>query len=85
MTQPQRALKTSPEIAGQYLLDYLEDEFRKYPEVRIRRVPKSHQEDGVVVKTEAREYFFSTSWVIQMRMDRVKAEAQRIKEVLPER
>lgn len=53
---------SSFEIARQYLLDYLKDEFRKYPEVRLRFMLESH-EDGVMAKTAAREYFFPTEWM----------------------
>ena len=73
-----------PELARQYLLDFLKDEFEKYPEVRLRIVP-NYQEDGVIAKTESREYFFHTDWVRSMRLDLVREEARRIKEVLGER
>lgn len=68
----------------QYLYDYLQDEFRKYPEVRVRIVPYQ-EEDGISVKTEAREYFFETAWAEASRFDRVNELVQRIKDVLPER
>jgi hypothetical protein len=80
--------KTSPqtpsEIARQYLLDYLKDEFQRYPEVRLRLVPES-QEDGVMAKTESREYFFPTHWVQTMQLDQVKKEVMRLKDALPYR
>jgi hypothetical protein len=76
--------RTSPEIARQYLMDYLKDEFRSYPEVRLRIVPES-PEDGVVARTETREYFFATDWVRSMSLERVRAEVRRMKDVLPDR
>lgn len=71
------------EIARQYLMDFLKDEFGKYPEVRLRLVPEN-QEDGVMAKTETREYFFPTEWMAKMRMDLVKAEIRRLKDFLGE-
>jgi hypothetical protein len=75
---------TSFEVARQYLLDYLKDEFHRYPEVRFRLIPESN-EDGVLAKTETREYFFPTEWMQRMEMNRIKGEIRRMKEVLPDR
>ena len=72
------------DVARQYLLDYLNDEFRKYPEVRLRFVMESH-EDGVMAKTAAREYFFPTEWMQKMHLDRIRAEVLRLKDALPDR
>jgi hypothetical protein len=72
------------EVTRQYLLDYLVDEFRSYPEVRIRNLP--HDKDtGVTVRTEAREYFFEFDWVEGMQLDQVEKLVRSIKDVLPPR
>lgn len=72
------------EIARQYLLDFLKDEFRRHPEVRFRFMLEDH-EDGVMAKTEAREYFFPTEWMQRMDLQRIKGEIRRMKEALPDR
>lgn len=71
------------EISRHYLLEYLQDEFRLYPQVRIR-IPRILREenDGILVKSETREYFFPTIWVEHQQMNRVEAEVRRIKEYL---
>jgi hypothetical protein len=72
-------VKTSD--AQVYLFEYLKEEFKRYPSVRIRILPFSEGE-GVNVKTEAREYFFETSWVEQKRFDVIDALILRVQEVL---
>lgn len=72
------------EIARQYLLDYLKDEFRKHPEVRLHFMLESHK-DGVMAKTAAREYFFPTEWIQKMNLERIQAEVRRLKDALPDR
>lgn len=72
------------DVARQYLFDYLRDEFYKYPEIRLRFMLESH-EDGVMVRTEAREYFFPTEWMQNMQLNRIKEEIGRLKEALPYR
>lgn len=71
------------DVARQYLLDYLHEEFRAYANVRIR-LPRTLRDetDGVMVRTETREYFFPTDWVLERRMKTVEAEVRRIKEFL---
>jgi hypothetical protein len=76
--------QTPFEIARQYLFDYLKDEFRGFPEVRLRFMLESH-EDGVMAKTESREYFFPTDWMQKMDLASIKAEIRRMKEGLPQR
>ncbi len=70
--------------ARQYLLEYLKDEFRKYPEVRLRLILADH-EDGVVARTESREYFFPTEWMQNMQLSCIKDEVRRLKAVFPDR
>jgi hypothetical protein len=77
--------ETSADIARQFLLDHLQEEFRDAPEVRLRRVPgrsTDHPDDGIVAKTESREYLFPTEWVLRKRMDQVAREVERIREGL---
>jgi hypothetical protein len=76
--------KPSVEIARQYLLDFLKDEFRKYPEVRLRFI-REYQEDGVLAKTDAREYFFPTEWMVGMDLKLIQGEVRRLKEAFPDR
>jgi hypothetical protein len=77
-----------PTIEQQYLLDYLAEEFRCYPEVRIRMVPYQSgepEEFGIEVKTESREYFFYFHWLDGRRFGEVTKLVTRIKEALPDR
>ncbi len=95
---------TSLEVARQYLLDYLKEDFQGYPEVRLRmrikaKLPAFFQDeqpkypvapsmkdeaenDGILVKTETREYFFPSLWAKNMRLDLVRVEVERVKEFL---
>ena len=61
------------------LADHVAEFLASYPEVRLRIVPE-HPEDGVVAKTETREYFFATDWVRSMSLERVREEVRRMKE-----
>jgi hypothetical protein len=71
------------ETEREYLLSYLQEEFRAHADVRIRIPPfMREEEDGVSLKTEAREYFFPTEWVIDRRMGEVRELVQKIKDVL---
>jgi hypothetical protein len=45
----------------QYLIEYLREEFRQHPEVRIRPILEDH-EPGISLKTASREYFFPMEW-----------------------
>lgn len=64
----------------QYLLDYLREEFDRYPQVRLRIVPLT-QDDGVSAKTETREYFFPTDWVRHRKWDQVRRLSEKIKDL----
>ena len=72
-----------PEIEDprQYLLDWLSEEFSRYPEVRVRLRPPQ-ESDGVSVKTESREYFFETEWVRARQFDEIQKLAIKIREFL---
>lgn len=78
------ARKIPFEVARQYLMDYLRDEFAKFPEVRFRFMLDSH-EVGIMARTESREYFFPTSWAEQMQQSEITALVRRMKEALPDR
>lgn len=65
----------------QYLFDFLQEEFERLPQVRLRIVPLA-QDDGVSAKTPAREYFFETDWIRYRRFGEVRALVEKIKEVL---
>lgn len=71
----------NPNIARQYLLDYLKEEFGRRHDVRIR-FADPNEGDGVLVRTEAREYLFETAWVLGRKMSEVEKLARKIKEVL---
>ena len=73
-----------PEIARQYLVDYLEEEFRRHPQIRVRRLPadENPENEGVPVKSESREYFFPFEWALPGRFGRVEALVRKIKEVI---
>jgi hypothetical protein len=78
------------ERARLYLLEYLRDEFRRYPEVRLRilpaaAIPSAESRDGVTAKTESREYFFETRWMQGKRFSEISKLVRAIKDVLPDR
>lgn len=65
----------------QYLLDYLQEEFSRTPDIRVRVVP--HKDDtGVTVRTEAREYFFPFEWAETGTFGKVEELVGRIKNLL---
>ena len=68
-------------IAEQYLIDYLAEEFRRSPRVRMR-VMREDGESGVSVKTEAREYFFPFEWSEKGRFKEIQEQVKRIQDVL---
>jgi hypothetical protein len=66
-------------------MDYLSEEFRAYPAVRVRRSRQGggeEAEEGISVKTESREYFFPLEWAQRMRFPLVAELVARIKSVL---
>ncbi|MBI3544806.1 MAG: hypothetical protein HY075_16160 [Deltaproteobacteria bacterium] len=67
--------------ARQYLLDYLVEEFSRYPTVRVRVVPHS-EERGVLVRTETREYFFPFEWAERHAFGEVEKQVRVIKDLL---
>lgn len=62
----------------QYLFDYLEEEFSRHPQIRVRVVPAS-DEDGITVRDESREYFFPFEWAETRRFDEVVRLVRKIK------
>lgn len=68
-------------IAEQYLIDYLNEEFRRHPEVRIRVWREDHEE-GVSVKTAAREYFFPFEWTERGHFKKIQEQVRQIQEIL---
>lgn len=72
---------TTWEIARQYLMDYLTEEFSRYPIARLR-VQITSEDDGIALKTEAREYFFPTLWAASGDMKSVERLVRDIKAVL---
>lgn len=66
--------------ARQYLLDYLQEEFSREHFIRVRIVPMT-KDDGIMVRTESREYFFPFEWAEQHRFDEVARLVSKIKEI----
>lgn len=65
-----------------YLVDYLKEEFRRRPEIRVRQM--THEgEEGVMVRTDAREYFFPFAWMRGGRFSEVIDQVRKIKRALP--
>jgi hypothetical protein len=50
-------------IKEQYLVDYLQEEFEKNPDIRVR-VIEEDKERGVLVRSQSREYFFPFLWAM---------------------
>jgi hypothetical protein len=59
------------DISEQYLMDYLREEFRRHPEVRIRPILEEH-EPGISLKTSSREYFFPLEWAHRQDFNSVR-------------
>jgi hypothetical protein len=68
-------------VLEDYLEDYLVEEFRNFPQIRIRRVPQDHV-DGILVRSEAREYFFPFEWMGPGRFKEVQAQVKKILDLL---
>lgn len=47
--------------AEEYLVEYLQEEFGRFPQIRIQ-VKKEEGEYGVMVRSESREWFFPFAW-----------------------
>lgn len=47
--------------AEEYLLDYLKEEFSRFPEIRVD-IRKEEGELGVMVRSESRQWFFPFEW-----------------------
>ena len=65
-----------------YLADFLTDEFRGDTRVRIRIVPFARlrpEEDGVMLRTDTREYFFPTEWMAERKLTLIQSEVARIR------
>jgi hypothetical protein len=77
--------RRAPDPTEEYLLEFLQDEFRRYPEVRVRRPPYRDGSEGILVRTESREYFFEFRWLREKRFDEINRLVARIKDVLPAR
>lgn len=70
------------EPSEQYLMDYLAEEFREHPRVRIRSMLEDN-ERGISVKTESRTYFFPYEWTAKGQFKKVQDLVRIIKEVHP--
>jgi hypothetical protein len=82
--------------ALEYLLNFLQDEFRLNPEVKVMLLPKAGSQKsvdleqgeeplesadrGVVVRTSRREYFFPEQWVSEKKFSEIRSLANRIKD-----
>lgn len=84
-----------------HLLNFLEDEFRGYPEVRIRPIFRSgtrrsidleqdydpnsnaiHENSGVTVQANHREYFFPAEWASIASRPLVEKQVQLIRDAI---
>ena len=68
----------------QNLIDYLKDEFKRHPEVRLS-VSVENGVAGVSVRTKARTYFFPFEWSPGNGFREVQSLVKQIMEILPDR
>ena len=67
----------------QYLIEYLKDEFKRYPEIRLS-VSAEDGVRGVSVRTKARTYFFPFEWSPGRGFREVQDLVRQIMEALPQ-
>lgn len=68
-------------VRVQYLVDYLVEEFSAFDDVRIR-VHTEDREEGVLLRTASREYFFPMEWAYREDFTRVRKLVAEIKAAL---
>ena len=64
-----------------YLQSYLQEEFSRYPEIRVRRTPLDN-EAGILIRSDSREYFFPFEWMKPGRFKEVQEQLRRILDLL---
>jgi hypothetical protein len=65
----------------QYLFEYLEEEFSRYPGMRVQ-TRKEDGEWGVVVRSESRQWFFPFEWSSGQGFKKVHAQVNQIIEII---
>lgn len=68
--------------AEEYLLEYLQEEFSRFPEIRVG-VRREDGEFGVLVRSESRQWFFPFEWSTGEGFKRVHWQVNQIREILP--
>lgn len=69
------------EAVVEYLVEYLREEFRRHPDIRVRVISEDH-EPGISVKTSSREYFFPFEWAYKQDFKSVQAQVREIRDGL---
>lgn len=67
--------------AEEYLLDYLKEEFSRFPEIRVD-IRKEDGEFGVMVRSESRQWFFPYEWSSGPGFKKVHQQVAQIRELL---
>jgi len=62
----------------EYLYEYLQEEFRKFSQVRIQ-IRKEDGERGVMVRTESRQWFFPFDWSSGQGFKKVHQQVSQIR------
>lgn len=65
----------------EYLVEYLQEEFSRFPKIRIH-VKKEEGELGVMVRSESREWFFPFAWSSGEGFKRVHRQVGMIRELM---
>jgi hypothetical protein len=68
--------------AEEYLLDYLKEEFSRFPAIRVD-VRKEEGEWGVMVRSESRQWFFPFDWSTGPGFKKVHQLVGQIRDILP--
>jgi len=73
-------MTTSLTVAEEFLLELLEEEFSRYPDIRVD-IRKENGERGVLVRSESREWFFPFEWSSTAGFGKVHQQINTIREL----
>ena len=67
--------------AEAYLFDYLQEEFSRFPEIRVG-IRTEDGESGVLVRSESRQWFFPYDWSNGEGFKKIHEQVSKIRELL---
>jgi hypothetical protein len=72
--------RNTQDAREEYLYEYLQEEFRKFSEIRIQ-IRKEDGERGILVRSEARQWFFPFEWASGHGFKEVHQQVAKIREI----